>query len=336
MTDNILGAPGDPAPENLTLGQRLKQAREAKQLGLSEAAEQIKIKKTFLEYLEQDEFQKLPNPVTAKGFAKVYAVFLGLSVEEIAAEFNALFPGEAGHKRAVAKVQVGLTVDKRTLFPNGMRSMNAPGFNNFHSTRNKRNNKWLWRLALGVVLFVCAGGIFIYSINSSLNGITNTNLRQQTDVPRLNSKDTPESKQQNFNPNKVYIDATALNRTYISVIIDGRTIFQGNLERGDSKTWEGDQYIKIRATIPRNLRLYVNGKDAGVLDEQSTMLEKTFFTPGNQEKKDTPPPAPRPPVREPASAAAPTPAPATQQAAPVNEVPAAPATTNRNSIFGFL
>jgi transcriptional regulator with XRE-family HTH domain len=329
MTDSSLGTPDDSAPENLTLGQRLKQAREAKQLDLAEAAGQIKIKKTFLEYLEQDEFKKLPNPVTAKGFAKVYAAFLGLPVEKIAAEFNALFPGEAGHKRAATEVKVGLAVDKRTLFPNGMKPMNAPGFNNFHSTRNKKNNKWLWRLILGVALLAGAGGIFIYSINSSLGSITNTNLRQQTDLPRLNSKDTPESKQQTFNPNKVYIDASALNRTYISVIIDGRTIFQGNLERGDSKTWEGDQYIKIRATVPRNLRLYVNGKDAGVLDEQSTMLEKTFFTPGSQEKKDAPPP--KPPVKEPV----PAPAPAVQQAAPVNEVPAAPA-TNRNSIFGFL
>ena len=332
MADNILEIPENSAPEKLTLGQRLKQAREAKQLELAEAAGQIKIKKTFLEYLEQDEFKKLPNLITAKGFAKVYAAFLGLPAEEIATEFNALFPGEAGHKRAATEVKVGLAVDKRTLFPNGMKPMNAPGFNNFHSTRNKKNNKLLWRLLLGAALLAGAGGIFIYSIHSSLGSITNTNLRQQADLTRLNSQDTPESKPQNFNPNKVYIDATALNRTYVSVIRDGRTIFQGNLERGESKTWEGEQYIKIRATIPRNLRLYVNGKDTGVLDEQSTMQEKTFFTPGSQEKKDAPPPAPKPPAKEPAPA--PAPAPAAQQAAPVNAVPTAP-TTNRN-FFGFL
>jgi transcriptional regulator with XRE-family HTH domain len=325
MIDNVPETPDNPAPEKLTLGQRLKQARVAKQLDLTDAASRIKIKKTFLEYLEEDEFEKLPNLITAKGFAKVYAAFLGLPVEEITAEFNALFPSEAGHKRSAAEVKVGLAVDKRTLFPNGMKTMNAPGFNNFHSTRNKKSNKLLWRLVLGAALLACAGWILIYSLNSSLGSITNTNLRQQTDLQRLNSKDTPESKPQTFNPNKVYIDATALNRTYISVIIDGRTIFQGNLERGDSKTWEGDQYIKIRATIPRNLRLYVNGKDTGLLDEQATMLEKTFFTPGSQEKKDAPPPAPKPPVKEP------EPAPA----APASETPAAPV-TNRNSIFGFI
>ncbi|MDR1323126.1 MAG: DUF4115 domain-containing protein [Candidatus Margulisbacteria bacterium] len=326
MTDNIFESTDNPAPEKLTLGQRLKRAREAKQLDLADAASHIKIKKTFLEHLEQDEFKKLPNLITAKGFAKVYAAFLGLPSEEIIAEFNALFPGETGHKRASAEVKVGLAVDKRTFFPNGMKQMNAPGFNNFHSTRNKKNNKWLWRLILGVVLIAGALGIFIYSINSSLGSITNSNLRQQNDLQRLNSKDTPESKQQNYNPNKVYIDATALNRTYISVIIDGRTIFQGNLERGDSKTWEGDQYIKIRATIPRNLRLYVNGKDYGVLDEQATMQEKTFFTPSSQEKAaDTPPPAPRPVVNTPVQ---------TPEAVP--PAPAAPATTNRSSFFGFI
>ncbi|GBR73831.1 transcriptional regulator XRE family [Candidatus Termititenax aidoneus] len=330
MTDNTLETPDHSAPEKLTLGQRLKQAREAKQLDLADAASHIKIKKAFLEQLEQDEFKKLPNLITAKGFAKVYAAFLGLPVEEIAAEFNALFPSAAGHKRAATEVKVGLAVDKRTLFPNGMKTMNAPGFNNFHSTRNKKNNKWLWRLFLGAALIAGALGIFIYSINSSLGSITNNNLRQQNDLPRLNSKDTPESKQQNYNPNKVYIDATALNRTYISVIIDGRTIFQGNLERGDSKTWEGDQYIKIRATIPRNLRLYVNGKDYGLLDEQSTMQEKTFFTPSSQEKAaDVPPPAPKPVVNAPAQT------PAAAPAEPVNEAPATP-TPNRNSFFGFI
>ena len=278
---------GEHSAEQPSIGQVLRTAREDKKLKLSDIAEKTKIKRTFLEYLENDEFEKLPNVITAKGFTKVYAEVLGLNAQELGETFSRRFPETLDYKSTVTnEIKIGMTVDPRTLFPNSMKVMNAPRLNNFQTTRSKKNNKLMWRIRMSILAVVCAVGLLVWVLNSQMSNIKNTNLRQQSGLTQLDAKETPESKQQALNPNKVYINAQALNRTYISVIIDGRTIFQGNLERGDAQSWEGDQYIKIRATIPRNLRLYINGADAGVLGEESTMQEKTFYPRGSSNREN--------------------------------------------------
>jgi hypothetical protein len=171
--------------------------------------------------------------------------------------------------------------------------MNAPGLSHFRTAgKNKKSGKLFSRLAAVSILAALILAAVVYVINHSLGDIKNTNLRQQADVEKLSAKDTPESKQRVIDPNKVYINAQALNKTYASVVIDGRTIFNGNLERGAVKSWEGNQYIRIRAAVPRNLYLFLNGEDAGVMAEQLTEMEKTYYTPLNAPDEEPRQPAP--------------------------------------------
>jgi len=61
-----------------TLGQTLKETREAKGLTTSESAAATRIKVQHIEAIEKDDFTKIPAPAYAKGFIKLYAEFLGL------------------------------------------------------------------------------------------------------------------------------------------------------------------------------------------------------------------------------------------------------------------
>ncbi|MDR2430914.1 MAG: DUF4115 domain-containing protein [Candidatus Margulisbacteria bacterium] len=290
----------NPQPER-TIGQLLREARAAKGLSLEEIANQSKIKASALGFLENDEFAKLPNLLTAKGFMRVYAGILNLDAEALTQKFNRQFP-EENACRTGREIKVGMTVDRRTLFPNGMKTMNSPGLSHFRTAgKNKKSGRLLSRLAAGFIAVALILAAIIYVINHSLGDIKNTNLRQQSDVEKLSAKDTPESKQRAMDPRKVYINAQALNKTYVSVVIDGRTIFNGNLERGAVKSWEGNQYIRIRAAAPRNLYLFLNGEDAGVMSEQLTEMEKTYYTPSSAEET---PPKPTIPAAVPAKSAA--------------------------------
>ncbi|MDR1997229.1 MAG: helix-turn-helix domain-containing protein [Candidatus Margulisbacteria bacterium] len=267
------------SPAEPTIGQRLRAARLGKALSLEEIAEQSKIKKTFLEFMENDDFAKMPNLITAKGFLKVYANLLGLNSEEIHKQFIELFPSEAGY-RPGREIKVGLAVDKRTLFPTGMRTMNSPGLSHFRTShKNKKGNKLFAHITLGLIIIALALTASTLYFKNSMVDIKNINLRQKNDVNPLEAKDTPETRQQKiYDQNKVYIEATALSDTYVTIITvtDGRTLPQGfSMRRGDYKAWDGNQYLRIRASVPRSLRLTVNGKDEGILNEP----EKVFFPP---------------------------------------------------------
>ena len=72
----------------LTAGTALQQERTKKGYSLEEVAAATKINKDYLSALENDEFQKFPSSVYAKGFLQSYAKFLEIDVEKILALYR--------------------------------------------------------------------------------------------------------------------------------------------------------------------------------------------------------------------------------------------------------
>ncbi len=66
-----------------TIGGLFKKNRLLLNLNLDEVARKINISSQYLEYLEEDDFYKIPGPTYTRGFLKRYAEFLGLNSEEI-------------------------------------------------------------------------------------------------------------------------------------------------------------------------------------------------------------------------------------------------------------
>ena len=70
------------------VGERLRQAREARGLTLQEAAGEVRVVVPYLEALESGDEARLPSAVQARGFLRLYADFLGLSTEEMVADWE--------------------------------------------------------------------------------------------------------------------------------------------------------------------------------------------------------------------------------------------------------
>lgn len=67
----------------VTAGERLRAAREAKGLTLEDVAAQTRIPRRHLESLEVGDWERLPAPTYTIGFAKSYATVVGLDRTEI-------------------------------------------------------------------------------------------------------------------------------------------------------------------------------------------------------------------------------------------------------------
>ena len=72
-----------------TIGQKLKQAREAQSLTIDKASEATRIRVPYLRALETDDLSTLPSPVQARGFLRNYAEYLGLNIEQLLDELRA-------------------------------------------------------------------------------------------------------------------------------------------------------------------------------------------------------------------------------------------------------
>ncbi len=64
-----------------TIGEQLKQAREARGLSLEQAAQVTRVRVHYLKALEDDRRDQLPSAVQGRGFLRLYADYLGLPVQ---------------------------------------------------------------------------------------------------------------------------------------------------------------------------------------------------------------------------------------------------------------
>ena len=66
-----------------TIGQRLKAAREEKNLTLDQVFEATRIRVPYLRALELDDLSSMPSPVQARGYLRNYAEYLELDIDQL-------------------------------------------------------------------------------------------------------------------------------------------------------------------------------------------------------------------------------------------------------------
>lgn len=73
-----------------TLGEKLRQAREARGASISDIAEQTRISALYLSCIENDDFRTLPGGIFNKGFVKSFAKTVGVDEQEALQDYAQL------------------------------------------------------------------------------------------------------------------------------------------------------------------------------------------------------------------------------------------------------
>jgi hypothetical protein len=88
--------PAAPAEELLpegavVTGALLRKVRERRGVSLRDISQVTKVNLTYLQFIEEENFQQLPVPAYLRGFLKAYARYLGLDPERVAGEYVKLY-----------------------------------------------------------------------------------------------------------------------------------------------------------------------------------------------------------------------------------------------------
>ncbi|HUF49136.1 MAG TPA: RodZ domain-containing protein [Vicinamibacterales bacterium] len=108
--------------ERGALGQKLKQAREARGLTLREIETATKISVPTLEALERGELSKLPGGIYSRSFVRAYAAKVGLDPEECAREFVAELSMQE-REAASVRIRPAITDDDRAFLARQQRAL---------------------------------------------------------------------------------------------------------------------------------------------------------------------------------------------------------------------
>lgn len=239
----------------LTLGEKLKQAREAKNISLIELQEKTKIQLRYLEAIENNDFASLPGDYNTKSFLRAYAKEVDLDPEQVIREYQG------------APIEEDLT-----------QYQNAKGSRAAQYKKDDKKSAWMKvvpTLILTLVFVLIVGSVayaFIrehnryaansdvkeeYSVDNQVKESVSSSSKKEETKSSTSSSEKKKKKEPKMSIKKdsssgqtvtmtakdikdtAKVVLTGKNgRCWVSATADGQSLFQGVVEMGQSQTLE--------------------------------------------------------------------------------------------------
>jgi cytoskeletal protein RodZ len=250
------------------LGNTLKQARESRELPLREIEWATKIKSSYLEALEAEDFENLPAPVYARGFLRTYARYLDLDPDPLIAEYN---------QQAVAANEIVST--RPAVRPDRRPFALTPG------------------MIVGAVCVVLLAVFLLYvkgqfdHYQASLVTATSTPSVRITPAP--SPSDSP-AVSPTASPVKGIQVAIRLDaRTWIKVLVDGKasdqTTSSGTVfADGTVLNFSGDKTVRVVTGRANHTFITVNGREIGAVSGADQGVADQTYTPASTAPSPSP------------------------------------------------
>ncbi len=263
--------------EPVGIGERLRNAREARGWSLPDVSELTRIRATFLQALEEEQFDRLPGRTYLKGFLRTYANTLGLDPDELFDAYHLEFEMPAQPIVGAHSVEVPI---RPAAWPSPFRRMITGAA----------------ALALVVLLFL--GYIGYQQLRRFAAPVSRPDVTAQpppqpsrpTPAPpvaepapaqipppaRPRPPETPGPVASSAAPLTVVLRIT--EESWIRILADGRRVFQGVIAAGVERTWTAQSELTVRVGNARGVSVEVNGQPVQP-PSRRRVWERTFTAP---------------------------------------------------------
>jgi hypothetical protein len=218
-------------------GENLRREREMRGVELEEISNATRISTRFLQALENERWDQLPGGVFNRGFIRTVARYLGLDEEALVSEYSLATNDPP---------EIAVWVDT--------------------PARRPRNHlKWLVPVLLVVML---AGGVFAWResrvfVTSLVSGWLNDGPRAAV-VKRPATAQAPQGAQtpapQAAAEQVLQLTIQSSKATSLTVVADGKTVFDGRINPSDRQRFEAKQQFDVRAGNANALVMELNGE----------------------------------------------------------------------------
>ena len=294
---------GVSADKARPLGEWLRQRREELGISLEQAEADTRIRRCYLEALESEKFDALPDAVVGRGFLRNYAVYLELDPKAASDRYS----------ESVAPPQPeSLAVEGPTPFteepfrPVALHQM--PG----------RRSRWVW-IAGAVLILVAALSLLGWwgyprfsgwltqrepanspvpvAATSTQQGELPTATHTPSSIATATSAESEKSVQAtptleltqtpttipspSLTPSPpvytgIFLELVFSDTSWIQVTVDGVREFQGELEAETYRSWYGEERIELRIGNAGAVLVTVNGQSLGTLGGPDEVVDRVF------------------------------------------------------------
>lgn len=153
-----------------SLGSRLRFAREAKGLTISELAAKVRVREVLLKHIEKDEFEKVGADVYVRGHIRAMAQVLDLDSDELMALYPSSNSGESPFDQPVLAPESEVLEVASVVVDQQNKSTQFSGsfFQPLENFRAKSGTNWSLMMAstLGIITLIAIGSVVFSTFNS--------------------------------------------------------------------------------------------------------------------------------------------------------------------------
>jgi len=235
-----------------TIGEALRSAREAQGRSLDDAAVATRIRPSYLEALEEEQFGELGGSVYAKGFLRSYAGYLGVDPAPLLEAYRPEAPLFEHAPRAIGGLKPG----------RGGRSWLAAAI-----------------VCVSIILLVSLWGLLrpapdpgdtqpaFVTTPARTTGAGNKAGAAARPAPATTARPATRD---------VTVTLRYAGASWTRVTADGRVAFEGTPGPRQRRTFTARRSLELVLGYPAGVRLTVDGKDLGVADRSGNIWRHTF------------------------------------------------------------
>ena len=244
------------------IGNFLRERREARGISLIEVEKDLKIRKKYLQALEEGNIDAIPGKTYLIGYLKNYSKYLGIDEENI----NQIIQTYKNLEKQ--KVKLEKTKEENIYLKTKDRSM-------FEKKRVFFPVKYVYLASFVLIIFI---GLFLLSRSlkeaqdfpipsPEIGNETSINIEEKTDDISTLAEELIESEaeaiiaeystEESILAEKLPIlKLIADDRAWLKVISEDKIIFEGILFEGEEFFWETDQSLEIITEYPTKIETY--------------------------------------------------------------------------------
>lgn len=248
------------------LGDFLRQAREEKGISLEEVQQRTKIRRRYLEALEEGALQIIPGEVYLRGFLQNYAEAIGLPPRQVLDFYDRLraaaSPGTSGEGVPLPSVSISPTKEAAEERPRPFSRRQAA-------------------VAAGSIVLLLAL-VFLAVRDWRRSGPPSPQAEVQK-VTRPAGKEEPVPKEEipSSSSAKAGLELVLVytGRCWVLLECDGREVFQGTVEAGTRQEWKAQETITAKFGNAGAVRAELNGEVLPPLGAPGQIVVKEFRRP---------------------------------------------------------
>lgn len=268
-----------------SVGEILKNTREAKGITIEQVAEATSIRVLYLEAIENEQFNLVPGEVYLKGFIRNYANYIGLNGPAMVEKYKEQVEANKKHEHPVQAD----TNDIKHKQPEQINQRKTKSAKSDVSAIKSLLEKYVTKrniiLLAGIIVFIAAASFLSSFFSGSKD--SEPSKTKQAAVESVQSESANKSQAASVlkDQSGVYIVNDAANieaqvefsgDCWTEAYADGKEVFMGMMSAGKTVNWKAEKELQIKVGNVRVAKINCNGQLIPYAPDENGIVVRTF------------------------------------------------------------